>query len=47
MVELGQGDVAPHEHAPADVGADADQVNLELVDRRQSVITEGGWWSNG
>ena len=32
MVQFGQGGAAPHQRAPADLLADAEQVNLELVD---------------
>ena len=46
-MQLGQGRIAPHEHLPADVRTDADQVNLELVDRRQAVIVDSGRRRNG
>ena len=46
VMQLSQRRVAPHQHAPIDVRADAQQMNLELVDRRQAVIADGGGGSN-
>ena len=39
---LTKASVAPRQYAPADLRADAQQVNLELVDRRQAVIADSG-----
>lgn len=48
MMQFGQRGVAPHQQAPADLGPDADQVNLELIASGQAVIVEcrrrhNGW----
>ena len=47
VMQLGKQRIAPHQHAPDDVRADADQVNLELIDRCQAVIAGSGRRRNG
>lgn len=40
--------VAPHQHAPADLRADTQQMNLELVAHRQAVRSgSSGWLGHG
>ena len=39
VMQLRQRRIAPHQHAPANLRADTQQMNRELVDRRQPVST--------
>ena len=51
VVQLGQGGITPHERLPADLWVNAQQVDLELVNRRRAVIAGGGrrrsGWGHG
>ena len=47
VMQFRQRRVAPYQHALANLRADAQQMNLELVDRRQAVIVDSGRRRNG